>query len=690
MTGLRNRIVVGGLIGFLVATSVVGGTTRRAGSAPGSPSIELTGQPAWTTLGDDVTFRVQVRNATPGLEVRATVYSAVLSRIAFERTLTGDRLGSRIGARSGVVDSLPVVGASRLLTIGTQDPRAPSDSQRIRLNLSGGGSAGVFPVEIELRDPSSSKVYDHFVTDIVAVRKRAAAEVPSEPLQVAWLWHVTTAPTAPVSANGVTADPSLVRDVAADGRLGRIARALGQVGDVPITLVPSPATVDALDALATPPVLAGPAKGVAARASTVLAALRTASASSLVIASAYTPINGPGLLGSGLGDAFDSTTSTGRTALETGLNAVIDHTTAGTQPLDDATLARLRDQDGTTRFIVAPTDLTAAAGADQFTPARPLQLQTPVGTFDALEVNALATDLLRKRGADALRAQQALSALSVIALEQPNRTRGVVIDTPLLWDAPPARVQAMLAGLRDHPLLQGAAVTDIFGSVQPATTNRKPYARTLAPIPDHSAPVSRRQYQGSQKEIDGLASMIGTEEPLVGALRSQLLLSLAGRTPRTGAAISRARLDSIHQAVAAIAGKVTAPASRTVTLTSRRSNIPLSVENGTHRTVRIRVTLVSQKLDFPHGSDRIVVLPPGKNKTAIFDVTTRASGTFPVLITWSSPDRGIDLQRARYTVRSSVVSGVGLILTIGAMVFLAGWWLAHWRRNRRAEAAIST
>jgi hypothetical protein len=181
--------------------------------------------------------------------------------------------------------------------------------------------------------------------------------------------------------------------------------------------------------------------------------------------------------------------------------------------------------------------------------------------------------------------------------------------------------------------------------------------------------------------------MIGAQEPLVGQLRYQLLLSLAGRMPHTGAAVSRQRLDSIHQAVTAITGKVTAPASRTVTLTSRRANIPLSVENGTARTVRVRVTLASQKLDFPHGSDRLVVLRPGKNKTESFDVNARASGTFPVLITWSSPDRGIDLQRARYTVRSSVVSGVGLILTIGAIVFLAGWWLTHWRRNRRAEAA---
>jgi hypothetical protein len=279
-----------------------------------------------------------------------------------------------------------------------------------------------------------------------------------------------------------------------------------------------------------------------------------------------------------------------------------------------------------------------------------------------------------------------LAALSVIALEQPNRTRGVVIDTPVLWDAPPARVQALLAGLREHPLLRGADVTDLFASVLPATTNRKPYSRSLAPVPTRTVPVRPSQYAAGQREVDGLASMIGEHEPLVGLLRSQLLLSLAGRTPQTGRAVSRDRLRSIHEAVAGIASKVQAPASKSVTLTSRRANIPLSIENSSHQTVKVRVTLASQKLEFPRGSDRLLVLPPGENRTEFFDVDARASGTFPVQVTWSSPDRGIDLQRARYTVRSSVVSGVGLILTIGAVLFLAVWWLAHWRRNRRPSA----
>jgi hypothetical protein len=54
-------------------------------------------------------------------------------------------------------------------------------------------------------------------------------------------------------------------------------------------------------------------------------------------------------------------------------------------------------------------------------------------------------------------------------------------------------------------------------------------------------------------------------------------------------------------------------------------------------------------------------------------------------VTVSSPDDGLALQRSRYTIRSSFVSGVGVFLAVGAGLFLAVWWLTHWRRSRRSR-----
>jgi len=44
---------------------------------------------------------------------------------------------------------------------------------------------------------------------------------------------------------------------------------------------------------------------------------------------------------------------------------------------------------------------------------------------------------------------------------------------------------------------------------------------------------------------------------------------------------------------------------------------------------------------------------------------------------------GLLIQTSEVTVRSSFVSGVGVFLTVGAIVFLALWWGWDIRRRRR-------
>jgi hypothetical protein len=271
----------------------------------------------------------------------------------------------------------------------------------------------------------------------------------------------------------------------------------------------------------------------------------------------------------------------------------------------------------------------------------------------------------------------------VIALEQPNRARAVVIDTPTLWDPQPGRVDPVLAGLRDNPILTGARLTDIFDSVQAATVDGQPYVRTLGPTSATSAPLTRQQYHEATRQVNALASMVGTTDPKVLTARHERDVSPASGVPGTGPAASRDRLTTVRTTVETVSTKIAAPASRTFRLTSRTASVPLSLENGTEQKVRVKIALSSQKLEFPHGSTRVVDLPPG-NTTTQFDVESRASGTFPVLVTVSSPDGGLALQRSRYTIRSTFVSGVGVFLAVGAGLFLAVWWLMHWRRNRRA------
>ncbi len=662
----RLRIPVLLAVGLVLVVALAAPAAARPGRAAAKQPAALTlvAQPAWSRPGDDVLLRVAVRGTVdPAAEVSAHIHTAVTSRFAFEQTVNGDRLGGTVATRTAKLADLPLVGDERVFTIPLQDPAAPRDPNRVLLRVDGAGS--VYPVELELRDPDSSTVLDGFVTDLLLVPRTPAAGTDAR-LQVGWMWRLAAAPSTTTAGEP---DPSFVADTGPGGRLTRIVNSL-QTASIPLTLVPNPETVEAI--------VADPAsKQLADR-------LRAVAPTVGILAGPYTTIDGPSLVAGRLTEALTSQLVDGRNVLERDLDAAVDHTVAAPQPLDAPWLGRLRDDAGTTRVVVGPGQLASATPADQFTPARPFRLETGIGGFDALEVNEITSSLLVKPGSDALRAQQVLAALAVIALEQPNRVRGVVIDTPLVWHIRPARASALVAGLRDSPLLKPTEISAIFDNVVASTTSSgRPYARTLAPITPPTAPVGPGEYAAAQNRIDALASMTGSSDPLVGRLRHELLVTPASRTRGTGRRQSRARLDTIQNQVGAVISGIQAPASRTFRLTSRRATVPVSIQNRSDQPLRITVRLESKKLEFPNGSSQTAVVPAGgRNKTLQFDVAARASGTFPVLVTLSSPDGRLDLQRSRYTVRSSVVSGVGLVLTLGAAVFLAAWWFLHWRRRR--------
>jgi hypothetical protein len=103
----------------------------------------------------------------------------------------------------------------------------------------------------------------------------------------------------------------------------------------------------------------------------------------------------------------------------------------------------------------------------------------------------------------------------------------------------------------------------------------------------------------------------------------------------------------------------------------------------------VRVHLDSPKLIFPDGPDIVLPLPLGHSTKAI-RVEARASGTFTMTVTLESADGSLELgPPIRVTIRSAAFNGIGIGLTIGALLFLAGWWGNHFRRTRRARRRAS-
>ena len=640
----------------LVATPVAAEEAPRA-------AITLASQPSSTPLGGDLPIGLRIDGDPQGLDVQVLVHRAISSRGGFERTIAGEDLGGTIDTIRVPVAALPATVAGRILTLGLQAQGSASAGDRIPVT-----QPGVYPLEISLVDASDDTV-DSFVTHLVAVTPTpAGTPAIGEALRLAWVWPMLTAPA--FQADG-RADPAVVDQLAPEGRIGRMAGALARSAGVPITLAPGPETVQSWATLTrTHPEL-----------STGLASLRSATAAQQTLTAPFVALDTPSLEATGLGTEVAPEYASGADALNTTLGTRVDPRTAIADPIDRAALDRLR-QVGVDRVVVRPSALVPTGS--KFTPAAPFPLTIPGRTFTAAAADEGLAALLEGDAPVALRAERFLSGLAVIANEQPNRLRGVVVLPGAGWNPPAELLTTIVDGLRGNPLVAPVSVDTLLDTVPVAGDEATQELSGAALVPP---PVTERRFRIAEQQLEALRLLVGRTDSRVEEGERALLVALtsawqsdAGRTR------AEEELATIDASVDAIVAGVHVPESRTLTLTARTAEIPVSFQNDTGQNVHVRVSLDSDKLYFPSGSSQVLTLPP-RNTTARFAVEARASGTFPLLLTVSSTDERVTFQESRITVRSTVVSHVGLFLTIGAGVFLAAWWLNHARGRRRAKAS---
>jgi hypothetical protein len=662
------------------AAVVLGATPVGAGVEPPSATtaaqdaarLVLTGQPAWVTVGGNLPLRLQVRGqaaGTSGLTVSATAHEAVSSRSGFDSALQGRDLGSVLGQAELPLDAFPAgQDGSRTLTFPLQADDAPRDPTRLQLRRT-----GVYPVEVELRQPDGTRLAG-FVTPVVAVAPGVnGGPAIGQRLGVSWVVPIVAPPA--YQADGKP-DPDVVADLRPDGRLGRRAVAFANAG-APLTLAPGPETLEAWTQLAgNDPVL-----------TTSLNALRDALGRSQVLSGPYVPIDVRSLVSGGLSNEVGSELVQGTDKLSGLLGTRVDPRTEIARPANDASLARLRDA-GVDRVILDGADLVPRE--DQFTPAQPFVIRSEQGVATAVGSDVDLQRLLDGDDPPALRAQRFLAGLSVVALEQPNVARGVVVLEPDDWNASSALLQSTLAGLTaDHPLLHPMTVDDLVATVPPATSGNAPVERQLAPSPVPPPPVTEREYTDAQSELAAFNALVPSPNPVSEPGNRSLLVSLSSAwTGATGRARARAELGKIHLDVAQFVSRLRVPAvNSTITLTAEKGQIPVTFLNETGQQLRVLVHLQGDKLQFPDGVDRVVDLPP-RSTTVRFSVQAQSSGTFPLTLKVTSPDGALPIQQTEVKVRTTFfVTNVGLILTVGAGLFLAGWWAHDIRRRRRRRAA---
>ncbi|MEY4008043.1 MAG: hypothetical protein RLZZ467_1098, partial [Gemmatimonadota bacterium] len=337
----------------------------------------------------------------------------------------------------------------------------------------------------------------------------------------------------------------------------------------------------------------------------------------------------------------------------------------------------LLQQHGVTHAIVAARDL-ASTGTPNLTPARPFTLSAGTTTVPAVQTDDALAALFARPATSALQAARLLNGLALVALELPSQRRGVVIQPSWRWSPAEDALRAVAEGLDQHPLLTPTSVSSVFADVPVERTGSRPTVRRLAPVRSTALPVDPATLRATRERVDAFSAFAGNGTTTQQAQEHVLVAPSSTLSAREGAA----QLAAANATMDSFIAKVRAPVSRTLTLTSRTGVVPLSFQNDTGQDLQVRLRLRSDRLTFPDGSEQILDLPPN-NTTVQVRVNTTSPGSFPLLLSVTSVDGRIIIERTRITVRSSVVSGIGIALTATAGVFLVLWWVTHWRRSRR-------
>jgi hypothetical protein len=160
-------------------------------------------------------------------------------------------------------------------------------------------------------------------------------------------------------------------------------------------------------------------------------------------------------------------------------------------------------------------------------------------------------------------------------------------------------------------------------------------------------------------------------------------------------------LTQVQAAVTKVTSLITLPRSSSITLTSTKGSIPLTVLSRAPVRARVELRLSSERLLFqafspPNGSCTVLTSTSEdctltlvtQNTTLKVPVEARASGVFPVQVSLWTPDGSELIAQARDTVRSTAVSGVGVILILVAIIALGIWWVRDFRHGRRSRQLV--
>ena len=647
---------------FVISTLLYSAPARAESAPPQAlPSAieaRLIGQNFNVTIGKQFRFVVSIPNKATLSELRST-QNAVL-RVEFHVAVS-----SRDAVRDAVDGTFtPSIIETHDLPFADLGSNDTGDVIALLGSNAGGSSvrlrkSGVYPVSLSIRigDRESSRLltFVNFIT----------VQTSKNSLSVSIVAEVNPALSQTPAGETLLAD-------SARTMLNNVVSSLNGDGGV-MSLRMSPETLNSLAASSNP------------QDAELLGQLQLVLAKHQLLASTFVPFDPSSAEKAKLSSEFDTQLARGIEILNTrnGDAGVNPRTWFSTRPINTDGISLLA-RSGYTNVVFSPQAAQSLGALDSYTKqyranyTGDLTAKVSIAVADPRYAASLSGSNTNPVQTSMAIAAEIIAQQGELALGQRRPLDHHLIVSTFDGSLPnPVLLNSLLVALSNAPQI----TLRPLGSIQRATE-----ASTSLMMPS-GAPIDLRarrpQLQSVIDEIASTRSMLSDDVPQRMWWEDALLLIQSD-------SLNSDRFDlylkGFRAQLRTFRASVSVPESLTFTLSGKSSDLRLQLRNSASMPLSVLVTLSSAKLTFPE-KPQVVTVAANSAVDLIVPVVARANGTFPLEVVLYTPDGTAQVgKRIRLSARVSALAGLGQLVTGVALLLLASWWIAHWRKQHRVKA----
>ncbi len=642
--------------------------------------------PQYARPGATVTLTGTVTNGTrqtaAGLEVQLAVSATPF--------FTRDGMDSYL--TSGTNDGLVPAGRPYLLPVSVAPGAAVSWTASFQVGVQGISAFGVYPVAALLQDSAGTMLSsDPTLLPFWPGQRAAGLQAP---LNISWLWPLIDQPHHQVCT--ALTNNGLAASLGTGGRLSTLVTAGISHPDADLTWVLDPALVSDAATMTKPyPVGGASSNCTGARlqpasqaAANWLASVKTATSGQPTVLTPYADADMTALIHQGLnadlGTAYRIGDAVAGSVLGRVFKPAIAWPPGGTADLSVLTSLAAAEHIGT---VVLNSSEMPPSGTGFQPDDAVTSIPTAAGTtMNVLLADDTLTSVLRagspnsgtlSRSAEFAVKQRFLAETAMIAAEAPDSARSVVVAPPAGW-SPPAQLAGDLLGeTTGAPWLKPATLH----SLTTARDSGRKLARKAPPANQASPGELSRGYLNQVSVADRQLSVYKSILlPVVPSYLRSLNEALAATESAAwrggGTSPGAALIDGLTDYLGNAERKVKIITSLVVPMAGASGPVPVSIQNGLHQAVEVRLNVTVVKtpratspLIIGHFKAQIVIPPEQASAPFRLPVSSAPQGSSVLELSLSSPD-GTPLTfvaPVQLTVQSTRY-GRAILFLIGAAV----------------------